>query len=50
MWAVKRINLLEHGMNVFERVFETKIREQVKIDDMQFGLTHAKVCHFRSKA
>ena len=29
-------------MKVFERLLETKIREQVKIDDMQFGFTHEK--------
>ena len=35
-------NLPEHGIKVFERVLESKIKEQVKIDDMQFGFTHGK--------
>ena len=30
-------------MKVFERVLETKIRKQVKTDDIQFGFTHGKV-------
>ena len=29
-------------MKVFERVLESKIREQVKINDMQFCFTHGK--------
>ena len=32
--------LMEHGMKVLERVLEK--REQVKIDDMQFGFTPGK--------
>ena len=31
------VKLLEHAMKVVERVIEKRIREQVKIDDMQFG-------------
>ena len=29
--------LLEHAMKVVERIFEHRIRQQIKIDDMQFG-------------
>ena len=36
------LKLLEHAMKVFERVIETKIREKVKIDDMQFGFMPGK--------
>ena len=36
------LKLLEHTMKVFERVIETKIREKVKIDDMQFGFMPGK--------
>jgi hypothetical protein len=31
------VKLLEHAIKVVERVIEKRIREQVKIDDMQFG-------------
>ena len=34
--------LLEHSMKVLERVFETKIWEQVKFDEMQFGFIPGK--------
>ena len=40
--SYRAIKLLEHGMKVFERVLESKIREQVKIDDIQFGFTHGE--------
>ena len=36
------LKLLEHAMKVFERVIEEKIREQVNIDDMQFGFMNGK--------
>ena len=36
------LKLLEHAMKVFERVIEKKIREKVKIDDMQFGFMTGK--------
>jgi len=36
------IKLPEHSMKVIERVFERRIREQVKIDAMQFGFMPGK--------
>ena len=35
--SYRGVKLLEHAMKVVERVIERRIREQVKIDDMQFG-------------
>ena len=40
--SYRAIKLLEHGMKVLERVLEMRIREQVKIDEMQFGFTPGK--------
>ena len=37
-----RIKLLEHAMKVVERIFEHRIRQQVEIDDMQFGFMKGK--------
>ena len=34
--------LLEHAMKVVERIFEHRIRQQIKIDDMQFGFMKGK--------
>jgi len=31
------IKLLEHATKVVERIFEHRIRQQIDIDDMQFG-------------
>jgi len=31
------IELLEHAMKVVERIFEHRVRQQIKIDDKQFG-------------
>ena len=36
------IKLLEHAMKVVERIFEHRIRQQIKIDDMQFGFMKGK--------
>jgi len=36
------IKLLEHAMQVTERVFERRIREKVKTDAMQFGFMSGK--------
>lgn len=36
------LKLLEHTMKVFERIIEQKIREDVDIDDMQFGFMPGK--------
>ena len=35
--SYRGIKLLEHGMKVFERVLEARLRRNVIIDDMQFG-------------
>jgi len=40
--SYRGIKLLEHGMNVFERVCEHRIRQQIEIDDMQFGFMKGK--------
>jgi len=34
--SYRGIKLLEHAMKVIERVFEKRIRQQVKINEMQF--------------
>ena len=36
------IKLLEHAMKVIEHVLESRIREKVKIDAMQFGFMPGK--------
>ena len=36
------IKLLEHAMKVVERIFEHRIRQQIVIDDMQFGFMKGK--------
>ena len=36
------IKLLEHATKVVERIFEHRIRQQNKIDDMQFGFMTGK--------
>ena len=40
--SYRGIKLLEHAMKVVERIFEHRIRQQIKIDDMQFGLMKGK--------
>ena len=40
--SYRAIKLLEHAMKVLERVLANRIREQVDIDDMQFGFTPGK--------
>src|SRR6266536_1734780 len=35
--SYRGIKLLDHVMKVFERVIERRVRNTVKIDDMQFG-------------
>jgi len=40
--SYRAIKLLEHAMKVVEKVLEKRIREQVKIDDMQFGFMSGK--------
>ena len=34
--------MLEHAMKVVERIFEHRIRQQIDIDDMQFGFVKGK--------
>ena len=36
------IKFLEHAMKVVERIFEHRIRQQIVIDDMQFGFMKGK--------
>ena len=36
------IKLLEHAMKVVERIFEHRIRQQIEVDDMQFGFMKGK--------
>ena len=40
--AYRGVKLLEHTIKIAERVLEKRIRELVKVDDMQFGLTPEK--------
>ena len=40
--SYRGIKLLEHAMKVVERIFEHRIRQQIKIDDMQFGFMKSK--------
>ena len=40
--SYRGIKLLEHAMKVVERIFEHRIRQQIEIDDMQFGLMKGK--------
>ena len=34
--------MLEHAVKVVERIFEHRIRQQIEIDDMQFGFMKGK--------
>ena len=40
--AYRGVKLLEHAMKIVERVIEKRIRELVKVDDMQFGFMPGK--------
>ena len=40
--SYRGIKLLEHGLKVVERIFEHRIRQQVEIDDIQFGFMKGK--------
>ena len=33
---------MQHAMNVMERIFEHRIRQQIDIDNMQFGFMKGK--------
>ena len=35
--SYREIKLSEHAMKVVERIFEHRIRQQIEIDDVQFG-------------
>lgn len=47
--SYRAIKLLEHGMKVLERVLEKRMRAQVEIDEMQFGVCLAKVQQMQEK-
>jgi len=40
--SYRGIKLLEHAMKVVEKIFEHRIRQQIEIDDMQFGFVKGK--------
>jgi len=40
--SYRGIKLLEHAMKVVERISEHRIRQQIEIDDMQFGFMKGK--------
>jgi len=40
--SYRGIKLLEHAMKVVDRIFEHRIRQQIDIDDMQFGFMKGK--------
>jgi len=40
--SYREIKLLEHAMKVVERIFENRIRQQIDIDDMQYGFMKGK--------
>ena len=40
--SYRGMNSLEHAMKVVERIFEHRIRQQIEIDDMQFGFFKGK--------
>ena len=40
--SYRGIKLLEHAMKVVERIFENRIRQQIDIEDMQFGFMKGK--------
>jgi len=40
--SYRGIKLLELAMKVVERIFEHRIRQQIEIDDMQFGFMKGK--------
>ena len=40
--SYRGIKLLEHAMKVVQRIFEHRIRQQIEIDDMQFGFMKGK--------
>jgi len=49
--SYKGIKLFKHATKVVERIFEHRIRQQIDIDDMQFGTNDAifTVRHMQQK-
>ena len=47
--SYRGIKLLEHAMKVVERIFEHRIRQQIVIDDMQFGFTRFQFGFMKGK-
>jgi len=47
--SYRGIKLLEHAMQMVERIFECRIRQQIEIYDMQFGFMKGKGSHFCCK-
>ena len=41
--SYRDVKLLEHGMKIFERVLERRLREKVNINEQQFGFMPGKV-------
>jgi len=42
---MRGIKLLEHAVKVLERIFEHRIRQQIRVDDTQFGFMKSKAKH-----
>ena len=40
--SYRGIKLLEHAMKVVGRIFEHRIRQQIEVDNMQFGFMKGK--------
>ena len=40
--SYRGIKLLEHVMKLVERIYEYRIRQQIEIEDMQFGFMKGK--------
>jgi len=40
--SYRGIKLWEHAMKVVKRIFEHRIRQQIEVDDMQFGFMKGK--------
>ena len=40
--SYRGIKLLEHAIKVVERICEHRIRQQIEVDDMQFGFMNGK--------
>ena len=40
--SYRGMKLPKHGMKVVERIFEHRIRQQIEVGEMQFGLMKSK--------